>query len=114
MNARTFFETVANTTEDTNVKEYAEAQIIKLDERNEKRRSKAKEMKPEDITNIEKIKSVLVEATTPVTTAEIKTLADLNITTQKITSLVKKIENVKTAPIKNATTKRFVNAYTIE
>jgi len=95
---------------------YAKERIKKLDERNAVRRSKAKELKPEDVELVKHIKTILTDSQEPLTAKQIveklKTDFSLEKTPQKITAICKKIEAVT---IKQAITgkNKVVSIYTI-
>lgn len=83
-----------NVTEE--VKTWAEARIVKLDEQNKKAAQKRAEKRAENLPLIEKIQELLGEE--PITASAIGEY--LEVSTQKASSLLRKMEGLKVTEIK--------------
>jgi len=105
---REFLNAIIENVTDENIVTYATARLKKLDERNATRRSKAREIKPEDVELVKQITNILTTTDEPVTAKAIS--QQVNASPQKVNALVKKIENVAITKVITSNN-RAVNAY---
>lgn len=83
---------------DATLVEYAEAQIVKIDERNEKakakRAEKVKEVKEEDVALMAAITEVLDGAEGMTAKAIWEALGNADVKVQKVSAILRKMDNV--------------------
>lgn len=96
MTQREFYTAVIAETENADLKAYAENEIAKLDARNAKRASTPSKTQKENAPLIEKIKTLLTSE--PKLASELA--KEMNLSTQKITPLVKAVEGVQVVDVK--------------
>ena len=96
MTKREFLNAVIAETKVTEIAQFAVEELEKLDARNAKRAEKPSKRQVENEPLIEKIASILTE--TPQTASEIAIATELSV--QKVSALVKKIEGVKIGKVK--------------
>ena len=109
MTNREFLNAVMNSEVAEELKAHAEKELVKLDARNAKRSSKPSKTQIANEPLIAQIREMLVDANEPLCSAEIG--AGLELTSNKVASLVKKIENIVVTEKKY--NKRKVKAYAI-
>lgn len=109
MTNREFLNAIMNSNVADELKAHAENEIAKLDARNAKRSSKPSKTQIANEPLIAQIKEMLISAEEPLCSAEIA--AGLDLTSNKVASLIKKIENIVVTEKKY--NKRKVKAYAI-
>lgn len=109
MTYREFLNAVKTSEVAEELKSYADNELVKLDARNAKRSSKPSKTQLANEPLIAQIKEMLIDAKEPLCSAEIA--AGLELTSNKVASLIKKIEDVIISEKKY--NKRKVKAYSI-
>ena len=98
MTNREMFEAIVNGNVNDEVVAKAHEEIEKLNARNERRKNTPSKKAVENAPIIEAIKNALVESDVPMTASEIA--EKVEISTQKASALVKKIDDVKVEDVK--------------
>lgn len=107
MTMRDFYKKVIAETQNADVKAFAEYEIAKLDARNAKRQATKSKAQVANEPIIAELKSYLLEQTEPKCSAQIA--AALGLTSNKVASLVSKIDGVVCGEMKHD--KRKVKSY---
>ncbi len=109
MTQRDFYAKVIELVQDAEVVAKAEEELAKMDARNEKRKAQPSKKAIENAPIIEKIADFLAEQNEVVTARQI---ADaLELTTSKVSALIKKIDDVKVSEV--VVDRRVVKGYAL-
>lgn len=110
MTNREFLNAIINSTVADELKAHAENEIAKLDARNAKRSSKPSKAQIANEPLIAQLKEILAEADEPMCSAELAVC--MEVTSNKVASLIKNIEGVIVGEKKY--NKRKVKSYALE